>query len=96
MRIKAEEVVKVAALARLALTEGEVDMFTRELDGILEHFATIDEHALAGDVTRPVTDRENNETLREDEPVLFADQEKLHRNVKHMKEGLIVVPKIVE
>ncbi len=95
MRIKPEEVLKVAALARLSLTEDETEAYTREFDDILSHFAVIDEYDLSGDQAT-YDQGETMATLRKDEPQRFQDQEKLHQNVKAMKDGLIVVPKILE
>jgi Asp-tRNA(Asn)/Glu-tRNA(Gln) amidotransferase C subunit len=41
-RISAAAVAKVAKLARLDVTEEELDRMTVQLDGMLEHFADID------------------------------------------------------
>ena len=42
-RISADEVAKVARLARLALTDEELALATVQLGDIVEHFADIDE-----------------------------------------------------
>ncbi len=39
--ITPEEVRRIAALARLALTDEEIARVTRDLSGILEHFSSI-------------------------------------------------------
>ncbi len=73
-RITAAAVAKVAKLARLDVTEDELDRMTVQLDGMLEHFADIDALDLASvepmtqpyplvnvlrpDVVRPCLDRE--------------------------------------
>jgi aspartyl-tRNA(Asn)/glutamyl-tRNA(Gln) amidotransferase subunit C len=36
-----EDVIHVAKLARLALSEGEVEQFTVQLGAVLEHFASV-------------------------------------------------------
>ena len=41
-RITADDVAKVARLARLDLTPDEIERTTAQLDGMLEHFADID------------------------------------------------------
>jgi aspartyl-tRNA(Asn)/glutamyl-tRNA(Gln) amidotransferase subunit C len=41
-RLAARDVIYVARLARLALTSDEVERYTVQLDGMLEHFADID------------------------------------------------------
>ena len=43
-----DEVLRIAALARLALTEEEVDLFSRQLTHILEYVAHISEVDTAG------------------------------------------------
>jgi aspartyl-tRNA(Asn)/glutamyl-tRNA(Gln) amidotransferase subunit C len=46
-RISADVVAKVAHLARLALTPGELDRYTHQLADMLDHFADIDALDLA-------------------------------------------------
>ena len=41
MRLSREQVEYVAHLARLGVTEDEIDQFAEQLSAILEHFATI-------------------------------------------------------
>ena len=41
MSLTAEEVLHIAHLARIALTEADVERFTRQLSGILDHFAAL-------------------------------------------------------
>lgn len=96
MRIMTEEVMRVATLARLSLAGEEAEAYAREFDSILEHFAVIDEYDLTDEATAVEISGEEASSLRNDVPQLFKDQEKLHQNVKKMKDGLIVVPKILE
>ena len=42
MHITRADVVKVARLARLDLTDAELDRYTAQLEGMLEHFEDID------------------------------------------------------
>ncbi len=95
MRIKPEEVIKVARLARLTLTEEETRQYTQEFDDILGHFAVIDGYKLTNETCAPAN-VPPVQPLRQDQPELFADQGKLQQNVKALKDGLIVVPKILE
>lgn len=41
-RLSASDVAKVARLARLNVSADEVERYTRQLDGMLDHFADID------------------------------------------------------
>jgi aspartyl-tRNA(Asn)/glutamyl-tRNA(Gln) amidotransferase subunit C len=61
------EVLHVARLARLALSEEEVERMSRELSAVLDHIAKISELDLEGvPPTSHVVEVEN--PLREDEP----------------------------
>ena len=66
--IDREQVLHVARLARLRLSEEEVERFQRELSTILDHIETINEIEGLDDVepTSHVVEVEN--ALREDEP----------------------------
>lgn len=73
-RLTAADVAKVARLARLNVSPEEVERYTRQLDGMLDHFADIDNLDLAAvepmtqpyplvnvlrpDVERPCLDRD--------------------------------------
>ena len=46
-RLSAADVAKVARLARLNVSPEEVERYTRQLDGMLDHFADIDSLDLA-------------------------------------------------
>lgn len=41
MSLTAEEVLHIARLARIALTDADVERFTAQLSGILDHFAAL-------------------------------------------------------
>lgn len=73
-RLTAADVAKVARLARLNVSPEEVERYTRQLDGMLDHFADIDNldlgdvepmtqpypliNVLRPDVERPCLDRD--------------------------------------
>jgi aspartyl-tRNA(Asn)/glutamyl-tRNA(Gln) amidotransferase subunit C len=65
--IDREQVLHVARLARLELSEAEVERFTRELSAVLDHIETID--ALDLDEVPPTSHVvEVTNRLRADEP----------------------------
>lgn len=47
-RLSAAVVAKVARLARLNISEADVERYTKQLDGMLDHFADIDNLDLSG------------------------------------------------
>ncbi len=95
MKIKPEEVKYIAKLAKLHLNDAEINQYTREFDDILEHFAVIASYDVES-VDVNVLEEGQKAPLRKDQPVLFGDQEKLYKNAKDLKNGLIQVPKILE
>ena len=89
--IDREQVLHVARLARLALTEEEVETMTRELSGILEHVDRIAELDLEQvKPTAHVIDLEN--VLRPDEPRPSWPREKMLEQAPDPVEGAFRVP----
>jgi aspartyl-tRNA(Asn)/glutamyl-tRNA(Gln) amidotransferase subunit C len=84
-------VLHVALLARLALTEDEVETMTRELSGILEHVDRIAELDLEQvEPTDHVVDLEN--VLRPDEPRPSWPREKMLELAPDPVDGAFRVP----
>jgi aspartyl-tRNA(Asn)/glutamyl-tRNA(Gln) amidotransferase subunit C len=55
MAVTREQVLHVAALARLRLSPEEVERFTGQLNDILEHFGELSSADLAGTLPEPAT-----------------------------------------
>jgi len=89
--IDREQVLHVARLARLALTEEEVETMARELSGILEHVDRISELDLDRvDPTDHVVDLEN--VLRPDEPRPSWPRERMLEQAPDPAQGAFRVP----
>ena len=89
--IDREQVLHVARLARLALTEEEVETMARELSGILEHVDRISELDLDRvDPTDQVVDLEN--VLRPDEPRPSWPRERMLEQAPDPAQGAFRVP----
>ena len=89
--IDREQVLHVALLARLALSEEEVETMTRELSGILEHVDRIAELDLEQvEPTDHVVDLEN--VLRPDEPRPSWPREKMLELAPDPVDGAFRVP----
>ncbi|SDY58702.1 Asp-tRNA(Asn)/Glu-tRNA(Gln) amidotransferase subunit GatC [Tindallia californiensis] len=95
MKMKPEEVAYIAKLAKLDLSEEEVEQYSREFDNILEHFEVIANFTVE-DTKEDIFQHQPSTILRKDEPSLFEDQKKLYQNTKDLKDGLIRVPKILD
>jgi aspartyl-tRNA(Asn)/glutamyl-tRNA(Gln) amidotransferase subunit C len=89
--IDRDQVLHVARLARLALSEQEVETMARELSGILEHVDRISELDLEGvEPTEHVVDLEN--VLRPDEPRPSWPRERMLEQAPDPAEGAFRVP----
>jgi aspartyl-tRNA(Asn)/glutamyl-tRNA(Gln) amidotransferase subunit C len=89
--IDREQVLHVARLARLALSDEEVETMARELSGILEHVDRISELDLDDvEPTDHVVDLEN--VLRPDEPRPSWPREKILEQAPDPADGAFRVP----
>ncbi len=86
--VSAEEVRHVAELARVDLTDGEVDQFTRQFADVLEYFDSLDEV--------PEVDREADLTnvMRADEERDSLDREAALRNAPETEDGYFKGPNV--
>ncbi|TKC14790.1 Asp-tRNA(Asn)/Glu-tRNA(Gln) amidotransferase subunit GatC [Robertmurraya kyonggiensis] len=94
-RISAEEVKHVANLARLAVTEEEVQKFTQQLDKIISFAEQLNELDTENvEPTSHVLDMKN--VMREDVPVKGLPREEVLKNAPEHENGQIKVPSIIE
>jgi aspartyl-tRNA(Asn)/glutamyl-tRNA(Gln) amidotransferase subunit C len=86
--VSAEEVRHVAELARVDLTDEEVDQFTRQFADVLEYFDSLDEV--------PEVDREADLTnvMRPDEERDSLDREEALRNAPETEDGYFKGPNV--
>ncbi|AZB41484.1 MULTISPECIES: Asp-tRNA(Asn)/Glu-tRNA(Gln) amidotransferase subunit GatC [Bacillaceae] len=94
-RISTDQVKHVAHLARLAITEEEAQMFSKQLDAIISFAEQLNE--LDTDNVEPTThvlDMKN--VMREDKPAKGLPVEDVVKNAPDQKDGYIRVPTILE
>ena len=93
-RIQPDEVRTIAALARLRLSEGEIERMTHELDAILEYIETV-KH-LDTSNTEPMTHAVPFDCpLRQDEPKPSLSVDDALRNAPRRHDTFFEVPRIV-
>ncbi|WP_062197162.1 Asp-tRNA(Asn)/Glu-tRNA(Gln) amidotransferase subunit GatC [Massilibacterium senegalense] len=94
-RITKEQVEHVAHLARLEVTEEEVEMFTNHLDAIIQYAEQLNE--LDTENIKPTThvlDIKN--VLRKDEVGETTTHEEMMKNAPDSEDGQIKVPAILD
>ena len=92
--ISREEVAHVARLARLELTEEELDRVTGELAAVLEHAADVAALDTAG-VPPTAHPLSLVNVLRDDEPGPSLDREEVLSQAPAAEEGRFRVPRIL-
>ncbi len=94
MAISKKEVEHVALLARLSLSEGEKEKFSKQLSQILEHAGKIAELNTEGvEPTSHALPIKN--VFREDEEKTCLSQKEALSNAPAKEDGMIKIPKIV-
>ena len=94
MKIGAEEVVHVAHLARLKLSESEIELFTGQLNDILEYVDRLNELDTENvEPTAHVLSLQN--VWREDCVEESLPREKILANAPSKEQGFFKVPKII-
>ena len=93
-RIQPDEVRTIAALARLRLSEAEIERMTHELDAILEYIDTV-KNLDTGD-TEPMTHAVPFDCpLRDDEPAPSLSVQEALQNAPRRRDSFFEVPRIV-
>lgn len=94
MKITKEDVVHVANLARLELSEESIDKFAGQIGDILDHVDSLKRVDTEG---VPATSHAISLTnaFREDVMVEPADRDRCMANAPESEEGSFVVPKII-
>lgn len=95
--VSREEIVKLAKLSKIALSEDEIAMFQREIEEILvfiEQLKAIDTDGVeptyqVSGISRTISD------LRPDEIEPQLTQEELMKNVANKSDGYIKVPRVL-
>ena len=95
MAISEAEVRKVAMLARLALSDEEVETLTRQLDAILEYVGKLDELDTAS--VEPMAHAvEISNVFRPDEVAPSLDAEDALANAPRRRDTFFLVPKVLD
>ena len=92
MTVSPEDVRHIARLARLELTDEEVERFRRELSTILAYVEKLEELEAGSAAEPPGPDQ----PLRVDELVEWGDPARLHEAAPDFEAGFFRVPRVIE
>jgi len=92
--ISREDVLHVARLARLDLTEAELERFTEQLAAVLDHAADVASLDTAG-VPPTAHPLELQNVLRDDVPEPSLDRDEVLAQAPAVEDGRFAVPRIL-
>ena len=93
MKISREEIIHIAKLANLNLTDAEIDKYTNDMEDILNFANTVNNVDTNGVDETIGTDSYN--VFRKDEIVQSFDRETLLQNAPSQDEGMFRIPKVI-
>ena len=94
MAINREEVIHIAKLADLNLSEKEIEGYTKDMQEILEFANMINKVDTEGKEETIGANAKNN-VFRKDEVVQFENKEILLQNAPSQDEGMFRIPKVI-
>ncbi len=94
MAISKEEIIHIAKLASLNLSEEEIEKYTGDMQEILE-FANMINNVNTDGMNETVAANEKSNVLRKDEIVNFENRELLLSNAPSQDEGMFRIPKVI-
>ena len=94
VNVSKADVLRVAGLARLRITEAEADSFQRELNSVLKHFETL-QNLSTKNVRSMSHVPEMQNIWREDKPRESGVQEPILSNAPDREDDLFKVPRIL-
>ncbi len=95
MALDRSDVEKIAHLARLAVSEEDIQAYTRSLSGILKFVEQMDSADVAN-VTPMAHPLDAIQRLREDEVRETNQREKFQSIAPQVEAGLYLVPRVIE
>jgi aspartyl-tRNA(Asn)/glutamyl-tRNA(Gln) amidotransferase subunit C len=95
VKLTREEVLHIALLARLGLSEADVEKFQEQLSNILENFAILKE-VDTSDVPPTAQPIDLQNVMRDDQVVPSYPREDVLLNAPHQEEGSFRVKAVLE
>jgi len=92
--ISKDEIIHIAKLANLNLSEEEINKYRDNMQEILEFANTINEVNTEG-LNETIGTNNNQNVFRKDEVVEFKNRELLLKNAPSQDEGMFRIPKVL-
>ena len=95
MKVSKEEVMHIAKLANLNLSDEEIEKYTTNLQDIL-NFAEVVNNAPVEGLTESFGVNENYNVFKKDEIKVFEDNETLLQNAPEKDRNMFKIPKVIQ
>ncbi len=95
MQIRKEEIIHIAKLANLNLTEEEIEKYTNDMQDILAFANTINQVDTEG-VDEKASLEEKYNVFRKDDVKVFKDRDDLLQNAPAQEDGMFRIPKVIK
>lgn len=92
--ISREEIVRIAKLAMLNLTDAEIDTYTQDMQEILSYAEMINQLDTS-DTDETIGAIEQKNVFRKDEMIEFKNRDILLQNAPSQEEGMFQIPKVI-
>ncbi len=94
MEVSKEEILHIANLARLNLTDEEIPEYIKNLQDIL-NFANIVNEAPIDGLDTAISAIDNYNVFRKDEVKVFKDNDALLQNAPEKEDNMFKIPKVI-
>ena len=94
MAISKEEIIHIAKLSDLNLSDEEIERYRTDLEDILE-FATIINSVDTSNIDITIGANAKSNCFRKDEVVNFENKDLLLKNAPSQDEGMFHIPKVI-
>lgn len=94
MAINKKEIIHIAKLASLNLSEEEIEKYTNDMQEVLE-FANIINSVNTEGMSETIATNKKSNVLRKDEIIDFENRELLLQNAPSQDEGMFRIPKVI-
>lgn len=95
MSISKEEIIHIAKLASLNLSEKEIEGYTKDMQEILE-FANTVNNVNTDDIKETIGANDNYNVFRKDEVKQIVSKEELLKNAPSQDDGMFRIPKVIQ
>ena len=94
MKVEREELLHIAKLANLKISEDEIDKYLLNLQDIL-NFANVVNKAQVEGLKETIGTNSNYNVFRKDEVIEFEDKESLLQNAPEEEGHMFKIPKVI-